>query len=79
MAIFVVVVSACYCMLLFQGRGKKCKSTAGSMSMDWELERQEGVQVLLSLIQLPLTKLWDPPVAEEEFVRYCDLSFFFSL
>lgn len=44
------------------------------MSMDWEYERQQGVQVLLSFIQLSITKLWDPPIAEEEFVRYCHMS-----
>ena len=38
------------------------------MSMDWDYERQQGLQILLSLVQLPLTKLWDPPVAEEDFV-----------
>ncbi|BFZ23473.1 hypothetical protein BsWGS_26512 [Bradybaena similaris] len=51
-----------------KGRGKKTKQATDSMSMDWEYERQQGVQVLLSFIQLSITKLWDPPIAEEEFV-----------
>lgn len=36
--------------------------------MDWEYERNQGVHILLSFIQLSLNKLWDPPVAEEEFI-----------
>ncbi|CAG5117955.1 unnamed protein product [Candidula unifasciata] len=51
-----------------KGRGKKSKPASDSMSMDWEFERQQGIQVLLSFIQLSITKLWDPPIAEEEFV-----------
>jgi len=51
-----------------KGRGKKSKPSNSQMSMDWDYERQQGLQILLSLVQLPLTKLWDPPVAEEDFV-----------
>ncbi|GFO08346.1 hypothetical protein PoB_003485100 [Plakobranchus ocellatus] len=51
-----------------KGRGKKSKASSSSTDMDWDYERHEGVQLLLKFIQLSLNKLWDPPVAEEEFV-----------
>ncbi|RUS80070.1 hypothetical protein EGW08_012187, partial [Elysia chlorotica] len=51
-----------------KGRGRKMKAPAVATDMDWDYERHQGVQLLLSIIQLSLTKLWDPPVAEEEFV-----------
>lgn len=49
-----------------KGRGKKKQQS--STDMDWEYEKKEGIQMLLNFIQLSLNKLWDPPVAEEEFV-----------
>ncbi|GFR90044.1 condensin complex subunit 1 [Elysia marginata] len=51
-----------------KGRGKKAKASSSTSDLDWDYERHEGVQLLLSFIHLSLTKLWDPPVAEEEFV-----------
>jgi hypothetical protein len=49
-----------------RGRVQKQQTKGG---MDWEGERDAGVQTLVSLLQLPLHKLWDPPVPEEDFVR----------
>ncbi|XP_035829509.1 condensin complex subunit 1, partial [Aplysia californica] len=51
-----------------KGRGKKTKQANTAMNMDWEYERQQGLQLLLSVVQLPIHKLWDPPLVEEEFV-----------
>ncbi|XP_064610959.1 condensin complex subunit 1-like [Liolophura sinensis] len=51
-----------------KGRGKK-KQPSDSMSINWEIERERGVQVLLRTVQLPLCRLWDPPIPEEEFVN----------
>jgi len=30
------------------------------------------VKILLQLLQLNVQRLWDPPIVEEEFVRYFD-------
>jgi len=51
---------------MLQGRKKK----KSSMTMDWQRERETGMKTLLNLVQLNITRLWDPPVVEEEFVRY---------
>jgi len=37
---------------------------------DWEAEREKFVKILLQLLQLNVQRLWDPPIVEEEFVRY---------
>ena len=37
--------------------------------IDWDYERERAVRALLQLLQLHLHRLWDPPVAEEEFVK----------
>ncbi|CAL1547575.1 unnamed protein product, partial [Lymnaea stagnalis] len=51
-----------------KGRGKKKQQSSSSTDMDWVKEKKDGIQMLLEFIQLSLNKLWDPPVAEEEFV-----------
>ena len=56
-----------------QGRGKAAKQQTKN-GLDWEGEREEGVQTLVQVLQLHLHKLWDPPIAEEDFVRYVMLS-----
>ena len=35
----------------------------------WEDERTRMLVQILSLIQPPLNRLWDPPVMEEDFVK----------
>ncbi|KAK7496786.1 hypothetical protein BaRGS_00011995 [Batillaria attramentaria] len=50
-----------------KGRGKAAKQQTKN-GMDWEAEREEGVQTLVQMLQLNLNKLWDPPLAEEDFV-----------
>lgn len=49
-----------------QGRKNK-KST--DMAIDWEVERENGVKTLLHLVSLNILRLWDPPIAEVEFVK----------
>ena len=56
----------CYSVLQGKGKGKK---KASSMSLDWPRERESGMKTLLNLISLNIQRLWDPPIAEDEFVR----------
>jgi condensin complex subunit 1 len=37
--------------------------------VDWDEERERAVKALVQLMQLNVQRLWDPPIAEEEFVR----------
>jgi condensin complex subunit 1 len=53
---------------IFKGRKKNSKKSECE-DFNWE-EKSHGAMVLLyNLLQLPLNKLWDPPIAEEEFVK----------
>lgn len=54
------------CLDCIQGRKNK-KST--DMAIDWEVERENGVKTLLHLVSLNILRLWDPPIAEVEFVK----------
>ncbi|KAL8621609.1 hypothetical protein ACOMHN_036842 [Nucella lapillus] len=62
-------------IMLKKGRGKAAKQqTKGGM--DWDGEREEGVQLLVHMVQLPLHKLWDPPIPEEDFVSMVSSCFY---
>ncbi|XP_055958438.1 condensin complex subunit 1 isoform X2 [Patella vulgata] len=52
-----------------KGRGKQRKATISKSGRDWEMEKRRGIQTLLNLLQRNLNRLWDPPVAEEEFIN----------
>lgn len=39
---------------------------------DWEANEREILTNINEIIKLPLQQLWDPPMVEEEFVRYCE-------
>lgn len=54
------------CLDCIQGRKNK-KST--DMAIDWDVERENGVKTLLHLVSLNILRLWDPPIAEVEFVK----------
>ncbi|KAH9513584.1 Condensin complex subunit 1 [Bulinus truncatus] len=49
-----------------KGKGKKTKSS--NLTMDWNMEKQNGLQLLYGFLNLSLSKLWDPPVVEEEYI-----------
>lgn len=52
--------------------GKKHKKHPDDMnSSRWEEVRCEALAQLSDVLQLPLGNLWDPPVAEEDFVNLC--------
>ncbi|XP_061198116.1 condensin complex subunit 1-like [Saccostrea echinata] len=50
------------------GKGRKNKKST-DMAIDWEVERENGVKALLHLVSLNILRLWDPPIAEAEFVN----------
>ena len=54
-----------------QGKKKAQKQALAAElgDMDWDGERERAVRALLQLLQLNIYRLWDPPVAEEEFVK----------
>jgi len=61
---------------VWQGRKKASKaSVTDEDSDDWDGEREKFVKILLQLLQLNVQRLWDPPIVEEEFVRYSSLHF----
>ena len=55
---------------IWQGRKKVPTRSAVLSSVDWENEREHGVRALIQLLNLNLHRLWEPPVVEEEFIKY---------
>lgn len=51
---------------LVQGRKKKISETL--TTLDWAQERDYCLKVILQIVELDINRLWDPPVAEEEFI-----------
>lgn len=51
--------------------GKKQKKPEEMDNMKWEDVRYKALLQLFNLLQLPLRNLWNPPVAEEDFVNLC--------
>eukprot|EP00106_Octopus_bimaculoides_P013134 XP_014780576.1 PREDICTED: condensin complex subunit 1-like [Octopus bimaculoides] len=52
---------------MIQGRKKKSADTF--RTIDWPYEKEAFLKVLLELVVLDLDKLWEPPVAEEDFIN----------
>jgi condensin complex subunit 1 len=53
-----------------EGMEKKKKRDMGCEEFEnWDERRFKSLVQLYNLIQLPLEKLWDPPVPEESFVK----------
>ncbi|XP_022241936.1 condensin complex subunit 1-like [Limulus polyphemus] len=50
------------------GKRKHMKKKT-NQGWDWEVEKEKCLQTLFHLYELPLQRLWDPPVVEEEFVN----------
>jgi len=60
---------------VWQGRKKVTKASVADEEYDnWDVEREKFVKMLLQLLQLNVQRLWDPPIVEEEFVRYASYS-----
>ncbi|KAG5448588.1 Condensin complex subunit 1 [Clonorchis sinensis] len=56
------------------GRGRRHSPTRpgpgdSELSMDWNIQCEKAVTILDQLCRLQLNKLWDPPVAEEDFIN----------
>ncbi|XP_055539807.1 condensin complex subunit 1 isoform X2 [Wyeomyia smithii] len=63
-------------LLKKSGANKKKESEDQIEVLDWDNKRSRCVVQLYNLFQLPLEKLWDPPVCEETFVDLiCDICY----
>uniref|UniRef100_A0A182PMX8 Condensin complex subunit 1 n=1 Tax=Anopheles epiroticus TaxID=199890 RepID=A0A182PMX8_9DIPT len=57
-------------------KGKKQSANEQLEALDWDSKRYQCIVQLYNLMQLPLEKLWDPPVCEESFVDViCDVCY----
>lgn len=57
---------------VFVTEGKKSKKQANDSENErWEALRYAALLQLFNILQLPLRNLWDPPIAEEDFVNLC--------
>ncbi|KAL1380388.1 hypothetical protein pipiens_014240 [Culex pipiens pipiens] len=62
--------------LMKKGGGGRKKDNEQVEVLDWDNKRNRCVVQLYNLFQLPLEKLWDPPVCEESFVDViCDICY----
>ncbi|CAK9809075.1 Condensin complex subunit 1 [Anthophora quadrimaculata] len=48
--------------------GKRKKSAKSDMDEEWESNREKALVYTYRLLQLPLQKLWQPPIVEDSFV-----------
>ncbi|XP_058115877.1 condensin complex subunit 1 [Anopheles ziemanni] len=57
-------------------KSKKQTNNEQVEALDWDNKRYQCILQLYNLMQLPLEKLWDPPVCEESFVDVvCDICY----
>ncbi|XP_029054482.2 condensin complex subunit 1-like [Osmia bicornis bicornis] len=49
--------------------GKRKKSTRSDMEEEWEYTREKALEYVYRLLQLPLQKLWQPPIVEDSFTE----------
>uniref|UniRef100_A0A182QXQ5 Condensin complex subunit 1 n=1 Tax=Anopheles farauti TaxID=69004 RepID=A0A182QXQ5_9DIPT len=57
-------------------KGKKQTNSEQVEALDWDNKRYQCIVQLYNVMQLPLEKLWDPPVCEESFVDViCDVCY----
>ncbi|XP_069703056.1 condensin complex subunit 1 [Periplaneta americana] len=56
-------------VLLDTGRGRKKNKNQEYDDFNWESKSHGALVLLYNILQLPLNKLWEPPIAEEEFVN----------
>ena len=57
--------------MIFERRGKSANSKKKSSSAwEWDEQQDALIQTLGQLMQLDVNRLWDPPIVEEEFVKY---------
>ncbi|XP_070560344.1 condensin complex subunit 1-like [Ptychodera flava] len=51
------------------GKGRKKSSKKPVSGLDWEKERENFIQSVFQVVQLHLSRVWEPPVVEEEYVN----------
>ncbi|XP_046144630.1 condensin complex subunit 1-like isoform X4 [Osmia bicornis bicornis] len=49
--------------------GKRKKGTRSDMEEEWEYTREKALEYVYRLLQLPLHKLWQPPIVEDSFTE----------
>lgn len=54
---------------VLQGRSRVKRKKGDDTSWDWDVEKLEAISILKNLIVLPLNRLWNPSVIEEEFLK----------
>ena len=61
----------CMCthMVSLISQGKQKSSVMSDFAGAWDGERERGVRILQQLVRLPLARLWEPPIVEEDFVK----------
>ncbi len=59
-----------YLAFRFQGKKKSAKKKVVSDGWAWDKEREHALCLISQLLQLDVNRLWDPPIVEEEFVKY---------
>jgi len=60
-----------------ENAGKKThkKSKRTEESYDWQHNKDKGMSVLLRMLSLPLHRVFNPPIVEDEFVKYVFIGF----
>lgn len=58
-------------LMNFDGKKQKKNSAEDNESEKWQKLRYGALLQLFNILQLPISNLWDPPVAEESFVNLC--------
>lgn len=58
-------------LMTSDGKKQKKNSTEDMNSGKWQELRYSALLQMFNILQLPLSNLWDPPVAEESFVNLC--------
>lgn len=58
-------------VLVWDGKKAKKQSAEEMNFAKWEELRYAALLQLFNILQLPLGNLWDPPIADEEFVNLC--------
>lgn len=53
-----------------QGRKKAKSKKASSLPFDWSDVKKDFLNITTQLLEINIVSLWEPPVAEEEFVKY---------
>ena len=63
--------SSLFFSLSAQGRkGARSKKSGSTLPFDWSEVKKDFLNVTTQLLQINIVSLWEPPVVEDEFVKY---------